>query len=182
MICARAKSPGEKWSSMADIVTPEVRSRMMSRIHGRNTRPEIALRRALHGRGFRYRLNARKLPGSPDIVLPKWKTVLFVHGCYWHRHTDCPKASTPSSNVEFWDGKFKKNVERDALNILDLLDAGWRVGVVWECLIGRNPPNDLIRRLLAPHRSCRNVESGLSPQVQSRTTNLVRPDYPCPLI
>ncbi|WP_425082039.1 very short patch repair endonuclease [Ruegeria arenilitoris] len=121
----------------------------MSRIRSRDTKPEIALRKALHRRGFRYRLNARKLPGSPDIVLPKWKAVLFVHGCYWHRHTECPKATTPSSNVEFWERKFQQNVERDARNVRDLIDAGWRVGVVWECAIGREPPPDLVELLEA---------------------------------
>ncbi|MCJ8336002.1 MAG: very short patch repair endonuclease [Epibacterium sp.] len=82
----------------------------MSRIRGRNTRPEVALRKALHRRGFLFRLNAKKLRGSPDIVLPKWKTVLFVHGCYWHRHPGCRKATTPSSNAEFWTEKFRQNV------------------------------------------------------------------------
>ncbi|KIC39875.1 hypothetical protein RA27_16355 [Ruegeria sp. ANG-R] len=132
---------------MADIVTPEVRSRMMSRIHGRNTRPEIALRGALHRKGFRFRLNVKKLPGSPDIVLPKWKTAIFVHGCYWHRHPGCRKASTPSSNFEFWAEKFRQNVKRDARNIKDLQGAGWRVAVVWECAIGREPSPCLIGRL-----------------------------------
>lgn len=133
---------------MADIVTPEVRSRMMSRIRGRNTRPEVALRKALHRKGFRFRLHAKELPGSPDIVLPKWKTVLFVHGCYWHRHPKCRKATTPSSNIEFWTEKFRQNVERDARNTHDLHEAGWRVGVIWECAIGREPPPDLVEYLL----------------------------------
>ena len=132
---------------MVDVVKPEVRSRMMSRIRGRNTRPELVLRKALHRDGFRFRLNVKGLPGSPDIVLPKWKTVLFVHGCYWHRHHGCPKATTPSSNVEFWTDKFRQNVERDARNIHDLLEAGWRVGVVWECAIGREPSRSLIKKV-----------------------------------
>lgn len=144
MMCARANLSRREWDHMADIVTPEVRSRMMSRIRGRNTRPEVVLRKALHRRGFRFRLNAKKLPGSPDIVLPRWKTVLFVHGCYWHRHPGCRKATTPSSNVEFWAKKFRQNVERDARNIRDLQEAGWRVGVVWECAIGSEPPPGLI--------------------------------------
>lgn len=143
-MCARANLSRREWDHMADIVTPEVRSRMMSRIRGRNTRPEVVLRKTLHRRGFRFRLNAKKLPGSPDIVLPRWKTVLFVHGCYWHRHPGCRKATTPSSNVEFWAKKFRQNVERDARNIRDLQEAGWRVGVVWECAIGSEPPPGLI--------------------------------------
>ncbi|WP_299894311.1 DNA mismatch endonuclease Vsr [uncultured Ruegeria sp.] len=133
---------------MADIVTPEVRSRMMSRIRGRNTRPEMALRKALHRKGLRFRLNAKELPGSPDIVLPRWKTVLFVHGCYWHRHHGCRKTTTPASNVEFWAEKFRLNVERDARNIRDLREAGWRVGVVWECAVGREPSPDLVEQLV----------------------------------
>lgn len=132
---------------MVDIVTREVRSKMMSRIGRRDTKPELALRRALHGRGFRYRIDDRRLPGSPDIVLPKWQTVLFVHGCYWHRHIGCPKATTPSSNAEFWNNKFRQNVERDAKNLEQLASAGWRVGIVWECAIGSEPSIDLQDRL-----------------------------------
>lgn len=132
---------------MADIVTPEVRSKMMSRIRGRNTRPEITLRKALHNRGFRYRLNTRKLPGSPDIVLRKWKTVIFVHGCYWHRHAGCSKATTPSSNIEFWQNKFDQNVERDARNVTDLLAAGWRIGIVWECVLKSKQLEDIVASL-----------------------------------
>lgn len=120
---------------------------MMSRIGRRDTKPELALRRALHGRGFRYRIDDRRLPGSPDIVLPKWQTVLFVHGCYWHRHMGCPKATTPSSNAEFWINKFRQNVERDAKNLKLLGEAGWRVGIVWECVIGSEPSIDLQDRL-----------------------------------
>lgn len=133
---------------MVDRVKPEVRSQIMRNVRGKNTKPELALRRALHARGFRYRLNARRLPGSPDIVFPKWKTALFVHGCYWHRHPGCRKATTPSSNVEFWEEKFRQNVKRDARNIHDLQEAGWRVGVVWECAIGREPPPDLVEQLV----------------------------------
>ncbi|WP_372574844.1 very short patch repair endonuclease [Ruegeria jejuensis] len=132
---------------MADIVKPEVRSRMMSRIRGRNTKPEISLRKALHRRGLRYRLNVRNLPGSPDIVFPKWKTVLFVHGCYWHRHPGCPKTTTPSSNAEFWADKFEQNVERDKRNVDDLLSSGWRVGIVWECVIGHDPTESLLDKI-----------------------------------
>ena len=132
---------------MVDIVTREVRSKMMSRIGRRDTKPELALRRALHGRGFRYRIDDRRLPGSPDVVLPKWQTVLFVHGCYWHRHMGCPKTTTPSSNAEFWNEKFRRNVERDAKNLERLALAGWRVGIVWECAIGSEPSIDLLDRL-----------------------------------
>lgn len=119
----------------------------MRAARGKDTKPELALRRALHAKGFRYRLNVRRLPGSPDIVFPKGSTALFVHGCFWQRLARCRKASTPSSNVEFWEEKFRQNVKRDARNIRDLIDAGWRVAVVWECAIGREPPSDLIEHL-----------------------------------
>jgi len=117
---------------MADIMSPEQRSERMSRIRGRDTRPELALRRHLHADGFRYRLH-QNLPGSPDLVLPKYKSVIFVHGCFWHRHAGCRVANTPKSNVDFWKGKFARNVKRDATVESTLRQAGWRVLVVWEC-------------------------------------------------
>lgn len=120
---------------MADIVAPEVRSRMMSNIRGRDTRAEVTLRKKLFARGFRYRVNDRRLPGSPDIVFPKWGAVIFVHGCYWHRHPGCSKAYVPKTRVDFWQAKFDENVQRDQRNIRDLLQAGWRVAVVWECAV-----------------------------------------------
>lgn len=143
---------------MTDIVKPEVRSRMMSRIKGRNTKPEIAMRRALHRRGFRFRINVRGLPGSPDIVLPKWRTVLFVHGCFWHRHPGCAKATTPSSNVDFWLAKFKDNTDRDRRGVVQLLGGGWRVGIIWECAIGKIPDERLVDEV---SRYVRGADSGL---------------------
>lgn len=122
---------------MADIVDKDTRSRMMSGIRGTNTKPEVLLRKALHAAGFRFRVNVRSLPGAPDIVLPKWNTVIQVHGCYWHRHAGCPKATTPSSNVDFWSEKFSANVKRDAHVLAVLHDLGWRTAIVWECAIGR---------------------------------------------
>jgi DNA mismatch endonuclease, patch repair protein len=120
---------------MTDIVDKKTRSRMMAGIRGRNTKPELRLRRALHAHGYRFRLNVRSLPGTPDIVLPKWNTAIQVHGCYWHRHAGCQKATTPSSNVEFWTKKFHDNVRRDARAIADLHELGWRTLIVWECFI-----------------------------------------------
>ncbi|USE81520.1 DNA mismatch endonuclease Vsr [Cupriavidus gilardii] len=105
----------------------------MSGIRGKNTRPEIRLRKFLHKAGFRYRLHDRSLPGSPDVVLPRYRTVILVHGCFWHRHRNCRLATTPGTNVEFWQRKFSSNVERDSLAVQKLLDGGWRVIVVWEC-------------------------------------------------
>lgn len=108
---------------------------MMSGIRSKNTRPELVLRQALHARGFRYRLHAPGLPGKPDLVFPKYRAVLQVHGCFWHRH-GCSKTSIPSTNSEFWQAKFERNLERDRAVELLLRDLGWRVGVVWECEIG----------------------------------------------
>lgn len=124
-----------------DIVEPETRSRMMAAIKGRNTKPEMLVRRALHAAGFRYRLHDKRLPGKPDIVLPKWRAVVLIHGCFWHRHPGCRFATTPASNPEFWQRKFDDNVDRDRRNELQLSSLGWRVAVVWECQIksGRAP-------------------------------------------
>jgi len=118
---------------MADFLTPEERSERMARIKSAHTRPEVALRKTLHNLGLRYRLNSATLPGKPDLVFPRYKTVVFVHGCFWHRHQNCNIATTPKSNTSFWVDKFSKNVARDerVTSLLRLL--GWRVFVVWEC-------------------------------------------------
>ena len=109
----------------------------MGGIRARNTRPEMRLRRALHALGFRFRLHAKGLPGKPDLVLRKHSAVIFVHGCFWHRHRDCRLASTPASNREFWGDKFAKNVERDRQAVEALQNKGWRVATVWECGLRR---------------------------------------------
>lgn len=118
---------------MVDVVTPQVRSRMMSGIRGKNTKPEMLVRRFLHGLGLRYRLHDRTLPGAPDLVFPRHGAVIFVHGCYWHRHEGCKYATTPASNVEFWETKFAENVRRDRAAVMALKKAGWRVFILWEC-------------------------------------------------
>ena len=111
----------------------EQRSRNMSAIKSKNTKPEIAVRKLLHSLGYRFRLHRKDLPGSPDIVLPKYKTVIFVHGCFWHRHENCKYASTPKTRKEFWNKKFKENIERD-LEIQDKIkNLDWRSVVIWEC-------------------------------------------------
>ena len=115
---------------MTDIVDSQTRSRMMSGIRGKNTKPELALRRSLHALGFRYRLHAKGIPGKPDIVMPKYRTVIFVHGCFWHRHASCRYATVPATRPEFWVDKFDANVVRDAAVQSALREAGWRVGVV----------------------------------------------------
>lgn len=118
---------------MADIVDSDTRSRMMSGITGRNTKPEIAVRRYLHRRGLRFRLHTKDLPGRPDLVLRRHRAVVFVNGCFWHRHKGCRFAYTPKSNRTFWIRKLARNVERDARQKRQLMRLGWRVFVVWEC-------------------------------------------------
>ena len=120
---------------MTDIVDPATRSRMMSSIRNRDTAPEMAVRHELYSLGIRYRLHNGKLPGRPDIVIGRFHTVIFVHGCYWHRHPGCRLAYTPKSNVEFWQRKLEGNAIRDAQNQARLVELGWRVIVIWECEI-----------------------------------------------
>ena len=113
----------------------EQRSRNMSAIKSKNTKPEIKVRKILHSMGYRFRLHRKDLPGSPDIVLPKYKTVIFVHGCFWHRHKNCKYASTPKTRQEFWEAKFRENINRDKLNQENLSSKGWKIIIVWECEI-----------------------------------------------
>ncbi len=120
--------------------TTDQRSRMMASIRGKDTRPELLLRSALFAAGFRYRLHVRGMPGSPDLVFPRYRAALFVHGCFWHRHIGCRYTTTPKSNSEFWNLKFEVNVVRDERNVALLRVAGWRVGIVWECALKRSVP------------------------------------------
>lgn len=131
---------------MADSITSERRSWNMSRIRGRDTGPELRLRSLLHRAGFRFRLHAKKLPGRPDIILPRYRTAIFVHGCFWHRHAGCRNATTPSTRAEFWQEKFDGNVRRDARNRIDLEAAGWIVMTVWECEL-KADAEGVVRRL-----------------------------------
>ena len=124
---------------MTDHLTPEIRSWNMSRVRSRHTKPELIIRSLLHRAGFRFNLKNNKLPGSPDIVLPKYRTALFVHGCYWHRHAGCSKATMPKSNQEFWQKKFDDNVARDRRVQGELNELQWRVLVLWECEIMKDP-------------------------------------------
>lgn len=118
---------------MADRVTPAKRSEIMRAVKGKNTGPEMIVRSAAHRLGLRFRLHDKSLPGKPDLVLAKWKTVIFVNGCYWHRHRSCRRATTPKSNTEFWQAKFDSNRARDRRNRRKLVAAGWRVLTVWQC-------------------------------------------------
>lgn len=116
-----------------DQISPEHRSWNMSRIKSKNTKPELLVRSWLHRHGFRFRLHVKDLPGTPDIVLPRYRTVIEVRGCYWHRHPGCRFAYTPKSNLDFWDRKFVENVNRDTKNDNELRKMGWQVIVIWEC-------------------------------------------------
>ncbi|MGA8171207.1 MAG: very short patch repair endonuclease [Methylocystis sp.] len=151
---------------MADVVTPAVRSRMMAGIKCRNTRPEVLLRKGLHAEGFRFRLHDRGLPGKPDLVFPRWRAVIFAHGCFWHGH-DCSLFKWPKSREEFWRAKIIRNRAVDARTQERLEAAGWRRGVVWECALkgrSRLPYRSVIDacaawlRSDAPHLEIRGVE------------------------
>jgi len=141
---------------MADIVDRRTRSRMMAGIRSGDTRPEIAVRSVLHRNGLRFRLRARELPGRPDIVLPKYQAVVFVHGCFWHRHPRCRFAYVPKTRPAFWVNKFAENVERDHAAARRLRSAGWRVFVVWECQIAENRVLRLCERIRAVDHSAGN--------------------------
>jgi len=121
----------------ADIFSEEQRSYVMSRVGSKNTKPELIVRSYLHGLGFRFRIHGRNLPGRPDIVLPKHRCVVFVNGCFWHRHKGCPRASMPSTHVDFWQSKFERNIARDQKNLCLLKKGKWKVCLVWECEIDK---------------------------------------------
>lgn len=120
---------------MADVHDKATRSRNMAAIKGKDTKPEVWLRKELFKRGFRYRLHRKDLPGKPDIVLPRFNTVIFVNGCFWHCHEGCPYFKLPKSNPNFWQKKLLRNQERDTNNYRSLIDNGWKVIVVWECAV-----------------------------------------------
>ena len=121
--------------SMADVFSSDKRSWIMSRVKGENTKPEIKVRSLVHAMGFRYRLHRKNLPGKPDLVFPRHKKIIFVHGCFWHQHEGCRSAARPTSNITYWNKKLERTIERDKENILSLVQAGWKVLVIWECEI-----------------------------------------------
>lgn len=131
---------------MADVVSPEVRSRMMSGIRGKDTKPEITIRSGLHALGFRFRLHVKNLPGKPDLVLPKWNAVILINGCFWHGH-DCHLFKWPKTRKKFWKDKIEGTRKRDERNAQALEDAGWRVLTIWECATKGKNKKDLARLL-----------------------------------
>jgi len=122
--------------SMSDRLTPSERGALMAKVRSKNTKPEMIVRRTVHRLGYRFRLHRRDLPGSPDLVLPKHRLAIFVHGCFWHRHPGCRRASTPATNKGKWEEKFERNKARDGRSISELADLGWDVLVIWECETG----------------------------------------------
>ena len=133
---------------MVDVLSPEQRRLNMSRIRGRDTRPEMIIRRGLHALGFRYRLHVRQLPGSPDLVFRRHRAVILVHGCFWHRH-NCPFFKLPATRQDFWEAKISSNVARDLAAENSLITQGWRVGTVWECSLrgsGKIGSNEVVRQ------------------------------------
>lgn len=132
---------------MADNHSKEVRSKNMSHIRSTNSKPEEIVRKYLFSKGFRYRKNVRTLPRCPDIVLPKYHTVILVNGCFWHKH-DCGRFVLPSSNTEYWIPKINRNVERDKQNHKKLIDMGWKVLIIWECELKKNVREDRLERLI----------------------------------
>lgn len=123
---------------MSDKLTPQQRHYCMSRIRGKATKPELLVRHWLWSHGYRYRLNVKSVPGKPDIVLRKYRTAIFVNGCFWHRHVGCSKYVVPKSNTKFWLTKIERNKERDQQNYKDLHDAGWHVIIIWECQLKKS--------------------------------------------
>jgi len=134
-------------------MSADQRSFAMSRVKSRDTKPELILRRALHARGLRYRLHDRRMAGRPDIVLPRWSAVIFVHGCFWHGH-ECARGALPQSNVSFWSEKIAKNTARDAAQVAQLHAEGWRVATVWQCAL-------LGKRRLGGKLAAEHIESWL---------------------
>ena len=145
---------------MVDTVSPEVRSRMMSRIRSGNTSPEVWVRSFLHRHGLRFRKNDKRLPGRPDVVFPKYRTVLFIHGCFWHQHPGCREGRIPDSNRDYWEPKLQRTVERDRENCHALEERGWRVFTSWECELGERQLLELANQITSPAREHQSRKEG----------------------
>ena len=151
---------------MSDVLTPSQRHRVMASIHSVSTKPELKLRHALWYQGFRYRINDKRLPGRPDIVLPKYRTVIFMHGCFWHGHKGCPTSHIPKTNTEFWETKVARNQERDQEVWRKLEAKGWSVVIVWECQLKKANIDDTVARVSA--EIVRNGEAYRAAQKERR--------------
>jgi DNA mismatch endonuclease (patch repair protein) len=154
---------------MIDVVDKITRSRMMAGIQGKNTKPELDLRRALHRLGLRYRLHATRLPGRPGIVLPRYHAAIQVHGCFWHRHEHCSFCTRPASNKEFWKLKFGETVKRDKRNLAALRKLGWKVAIVWECSIKAEGAEAVAERTVAWLQSGRSFKEISSRGAKARS-------------
>lgn len=154
---------------MPDSMTPQQRHNCMSHIRAKNTKPEVLVRQYLHAAGFRFRIHVKKLPGCPDVVLPKYHTCIFVNGCFWHGHIGCRYATRPKSNAEFWQTKIHNNIRRDELSIQALETMGWKVITVWECDLKKDRRNDTLPFLAEQIRH--NGASFASEQAQRRERN-----------
>lgn len=161
---------------MTDVMTPEERSRCMAAIKGKDTKPEIIVRKYLFSRGLRYRIHNRKLPGSPDIVLKKYKTVVFVDGCFWHGHEDCKYFRIPKSNVYFWKHKIAMNMSRDYANNVDLELAGWKVIRIWECEIKTKAKREETLRKLYTRITGKIEEAGYQGVADSEESVAAEPE------
>jgi DNA mismatch endonuclease, patch repair protein len=133
---------------MADVHDKKTRSYNMSQIKGKNTKPEMLVRKFLHANGFRYRLHVKDLPGKPDIVLPKYKTVIFVHGCFWHGHEDCSKSTLPKTKTEWWRNKISGNINNDVKALTALQKSGWKVITIWSCELSASDKDKQFKRLI----------------------------------
>jgi len=129
---------------MSDIFSAQKRSEIMSNISGKDTKPEILVRKFLFSNGFRFRKNDKRFPGKPDIVLPKYNTIIFVHGCFWHGHTNCKKAKLPQTRREFWENKISENINRDLANYIELEKMGWRIITIWDCELNTKVKRNMI--------------------------------------
>ena len=140
---------------MTDNLPPEKRSWNMSRVHSKDTSVEVKVRKYLFSKGFRYRKNVSALPGKPDIVLPKYRAVIFIHGCFWHRHQNCKRATTPKTHLDYWLPKFQRNIENDAKNYEELKQIGWKPIIVWGCEINKDFENTMQK--LVETITCQNM-------------------------
>lgn len=143
---------------MADVYDKAKRSQIMAKVKNKNTTPEIYLRSMLHKAGYRFRINRKDLPGKPDIVLPKYKAVIFVNGCFWHGHS-CKRGHRPQSNIQFWNEKIDKNIARDKLVLDELKETGWRALTIWQCEIKKERQEALLSKIVA-FLSCNDAISG----------------------